>query len=335
MMRVLIVRLGSLGDLVHTLPAVAAIRRAAPGAEIDWLVDAVHVEFLKLVPVLSNIVALDARTASAWLDARARLRARRYDIALDFQGLIKSAALARISGATRVVGFDRAGLREGAAAFFYTEHVTTGDGRHVIDKNLQLATAAGASTTNVEFPLRDVTSAALEAVRSQVPGPVALINCGAAWPNKRWPADRFGRIAAWLREHHGLSSIALWGPGEAALADAVVRASNGAAIAAPTTTLTDLVAFSRAAALMISGDTGPTHIAAAVGTPIVALFGPTTPGRNGPWDADDISLSRYDQCACHYERRCRRDEATWCLGTITEDHVRAAVSDRLARSSKK
>jgi ADP-heptose:LPS heptosyltransferase len=186
----------------------------------------------------------------------------------------------------------------------------------------------------VEFPLRDVPSAALDAVRSQLSGRFALLNCGAAWPNKRWPADRFGRLAAWLREVHGLSSVALWGPGETALADAVAHASSGAAIVAPPTTLTDLVAFSRAADLMISGDTGPTHIAAAVGTPIVALFGPTTPGRNGPWDADDISLSRYEQCDCHYERRCRRDDASWCLGTITEEQVRAAVSDRLDRASR-
>lgn len=334
MPRVLVVRLGSLGDLVHTLPAVAAVRRALPDAQIDWLVDAGHVEFLALVPAISSIVPLDARTASAWLDVRKRLRASKYDIALDFQGLIKSAALARISGAKRVLGFDRRALREPAAGWFYTEQVMTGEGRHVIQKNLTLAAAVGASTTDREFPLREVHSAALDAIRTQAPGRFALLNCGAAWPNKRWPAERFGHVAAWLRDTRGLSSVVLWGPGERLLAEAVVAASDGAAIAAPPTTLTDLVACARAAALMISGDTGPTHIAAAVGTPIVALFGPTTPGRNGPWDADDISLSRYDQCSCHYQRRCRRDDADWCLRAISEDDVRAAAGERLDRASR-
>ena len=117
MKRLLVVRLGCFGDLVHTLPAVAAIRRA-PSAdlEIDWLVDAAHAGFLALVPVITHVVPLGGRTAGAWLDARRALRARRYDVAADFQGLIKSAALARLSGARRVVGFDRASLREPAAA---------------------------------------------------------------------------------------------------------------------------------------------------------------------------------------------------------------------------
>src|SRR5262245_51753628 len=123
MNRALIVRLGSLGDLIHTLPAVAAIRRAHPSLEIDWLVDDVHAELLELVPVISSIVRLPSRTVRAWLQVRGELRARHYDVALDFQGLIKSAALARLSGAKRVIGFDRPSLREGAAAPFYSERV--------------------------------------------------------------------------------------------------------------------------------------------------------------------------------------------------------------------
>src|SRR5215510_1232009 len=118
-MRVLIVRLGSLGDLIHTLPAAAAIRRAMPDAEIDWLVDAPHRELLTLVPVISSIVTLAGRTARDWFVARRTLQARQYDVALDFQGLIKSALLSRFSGAKRVVGFDRASAREGFAATFY------------------------------------------------------------------------------------------------------------------------------------------------------------------------------------------------------------------------
>jgi len=332
MTRILVVRLGSLGDLVHTLPAVAAIRRAHSALEIDWLVDAVHAEFLDLVPVISSVVTLANRTARGWLEVRGRLKAKPYDVALDFQGLIKSAALARLSGARRVIGFDRPSLREGAAAPFYSERVTVGEARHVIDKNLRLADAVGAAPGPLEFPIRPVQSAALEAAQAAVTGPFALINGGAAWPNKRWPPERFGRTAAWLRDRHGLSSIALWGPGEEALAAEIVATSGGAAIAAPATRLADLVAFARASRLMVSGDTGPTHIAAAVGTPIVALFGPTDPKRNGPWDSDDMTLSRYDGCDCHYERRCRRDASGWCLASIAEGELRTAIDARLGRA---
>jgi heptosyltransferase-1 len=327
--RYLIVRLGSLGDLVHTLPAVSALRTAEPDARIDWLVDAVHRELLDLVPILSSVIALERPSARGWLDVRRQLRHRGYDTAADFQGLIKSAVLARLSGARRVVGFDRAELREPAARFFYTERVAVGPPGHVIDKNLRLAARLGAVAGPPSFPLAPVTSAALEALRGRGVDRFVLLNCGAAWPNKRWPADRFGRLATWIQETYSLPSVVLWGPGEEELAAAAVRASNGAALAAPPTSLTDLIGLSRAASLLVSGDTGPTHIACAVGTPIVALFGPTDPVRNGPWGAGDQSLSKYAGCECHYERRCRRTTAGWCLGTITEDEVKAAIGARL------
>ncbi len=329
MTRLLVVRLGSFGDLVHTLPAVAAIRRAHPGLEIDWLVDAAHREFLALVPVITHVVPLADRTARAWLAARRALRQRRYDVAVDFQGLLKSAALARLSGATRVIGFDRRALREGAAALFYTERVAVGEGGHVIDKNLRLAAALGATDTTREFPIAAVESAAARAAQARAAGPYALLNPGAAWPNKRWPPDRLGRVARLLRERHGLASVVVWGPGEDATARDVVAHSDGAAALAPQTTWPDVVALARGARLIVSGDTGPLHLAAAVGVPAVALFGPTNPGRNGPWSEADISISRYDQCRCHYERRCRLDAAGWCLGTITVDDVAEAIARRL------
>jgi heptosyltransferase-1 len=329
---ILIVRLGSLGDLVHTLPAVAAIRRSHPDAQIDWLVEAPHRGFLDLVPILNDIVVLRDRTARAWLEARAALRSRHYDIALDFQGLLKSAALARLSGAARVVGFDRAALRERTATPFYTEQVAVGEGRHVIEKNLRLAAAVGARTDALEFPIVPVSSAAADAVVAADPAPFVLINCGAAWPNKRWPPDRFGRLAGLIRDRHGLRSLVLWGPGEAALAEAIVQASGGAATAAPATDLKDIVALARLARLMISGDTGPTHIAAAVGTPIVAIFGPTNPLRNGPWRTEDVTLARYDRCDCHYERVCRRSDEHWCLTSVTVDEVAGAVAARLEQA---
>ncbi len=337
----LIVRLGSLGDLIHTLPAVAALRRVYPDARIDWLVEAPHRDLLDLVPILSSVIVMQGRSLGGWFQTSRALKARGYDVALDFQGLIKSAALARLSGAKSVVGFDRRALREPLARLFYTNSPIVGEGRHVIDKNLALVSAlletrealqtSPAKRAAIDFPMREINSAALELVRQQGVGAFALVNPGAAWPNKRWPADRFGAIAKTLRDTHGLTPLVLWGPDERALAQSVVDASGGAAVIAPETQLPDLVALSRAASFMISGDTGPLHIACAAGVPTVSLFGPTDAKRNGPWDARDVVLTRYDRCVCHYKRQCQRP-SDWCLADISVDQVREAVRARLADS---
>jgi heptosyltransferase-1 len=327
--RILIVRLGSLGDLVHTLPAASALRRANPAAEIDWLVDQPHRDFLELVPVISSLVVLERRGAGGWLAAMKTMRARAYDLAIDFQGLVKSAALARLSGARKVAGFSRAALRERLAASFYTDHVEVPEGSHVVRKNLAMAAALGAATDALEFPIGEVSSQAVASFVAADARPFALINPGAAWPNKRWPPDRLGAVAAHLLDRHKLPSVVLWGPGERDAADQVVGASAGAARLAPPTGLKDLIAIARHARLIVSGDTGPLHIASAVGVPAIALFGPTDPLRNGPWDSRDISISRYDSCDCHYQRRCRRGSAGWCLGKVTVDQVRQAIDRRL------
>jgi lipopolysaccharide heptosyltransferase I len=332
-MNVLIVRLGALGDIVHAIPAAAALRAALPDARIDWLVEAKHRAILDLVTVLDRVIALEGRSVRGWADVVRRERQVRYDVAFDFQGLMKSAVLARASGAARVAGFSIWHLREKGARPFYseTDDVAADDGGHVIQKNLHLLHVVGVETLRVEFPLADVPSGALDGVRREIgPGPFALINPGAAWPNKRWPAARFGEVAAFLREVRGLPSVVLWGPGELPLAQAVVAASSGAARAAPPTEVPDLVALARQAVLMVSGDTGPLHIAAAVGTPVVALFGPTSPQRNGPWAAADVTVSRFDGCGCPYERKCH--EASWCLDSIGVAEVTAAIQQRLGRA---
>jgi lipopolysaccharide heptosyltransferase I len=325
---ILIVRLGALGDVVHTIPAAAALRAAFPEARIDWVVEAKHRAILDLVTVIDRIVPIDGRSLGGWIDAIRRVRTQPYDIALDFQGLMKSAVFARASGAPRVAGFSIWHLREKGARPFYSETDAAADEPHVIEKNLHLLRVLGIETSAIAFPLAQVQSPALDAVRQSAGERFALINPGAAWPNKRWAAGRFGEIAAFLRDVRGLPSVVLWGPGEQALAHAVVEASAGAAAAAPATEIADLVELSRAAALIVSGDTGPLHIAAAVGTPAVGLYGPTDPRRNGPWDARDVMVSRFDACACHYERRCRIDD--WCLNRTTVAEVSAAIQQRLA-----
>jgi len=330
-MNVLIVRLGALGDIVHTIPAAAALRAAYPDARIDWLVDGRHRELLTLVPVIDRIVSLEKSSLGGWLEVARQLRPARYDVALDFQGLLKSAVLARASGAQRVIGFSIWHLREKTATPFYSDAIdTTSNGAmsaHVIRKNLRLLTAVGVEDERIAFPLSAVHSDAADTVRGHAAGsPIALLNPGAAWPNKRWLPARFGEVAAFLHEVKGYVPFVLWGPGEEALASAVVEASAGSARLAPPTRLADLVELCRAASLMVSGDTGPLHIAAAVGTPIVSLFGPTDPERNGPWAADDANVSRFASCSCHYLRRCHR--ADWCLASITTAEVTAAIQVR-------
>jgi lipopolysaccharide heptosyltransferase I len=330
-MNILMVRLGALGDVVHAIPAAAALRAAFPDARLHWLVEAKHRAILDLVTVLDAVVTVDARTVGGWIEAIKRLRQTRYDIALDFQGLMKSAVFARASGAPRVAGFSIWHLREKTARPLYSETGQPPDDEdeHVIRKNLRLLRVLGVDTTAIEFPLAHSASPAADAVARDLDGQrFALINPGAAWPNKRWPAQRFGEIAAYLREVRGLPSVVLWGPGEQALAAAVAAASNGAAQAAPPTEIADLVELSRRAAVIVSGDTGPLHIAAAVRTPVVAIYGPTNPHRNGPWSAADVSVSRFESCGCHYERKCH--EAAWCLDGVGVAEVTAAIQQRLS-----
>ena len=335
-MKLLLVRLGALGDIVHALPVAAALRERYPDAQIDWLVDARHAAILGFVPVVSGRAVVDFRRTADVLHEVGRLRRERYDVAIDLQGLVKSAAFAWLSGAARVIGFDRRHLRERAASIFYSEHVNSGDVAHVIDKNLSVLDVFGIGERRRRFPIAVPASSALEPVAGRVAHDgrrgFALVNPGAAWPNKRWPPGRFGAAAAWIAEAHGLLPVVLWGPGEQDLAIRVVDASMGAAMLAPRTGIGDLLALSRGARLMLSGDTGPLHLAAAVGTPIVALFGPTDPARNGPWDDADISLSRYGECVCHYQRRCRRSRA--CIEDISVEDARGAIDQRLAAAER-
>ena len=333
--RVLIVKLGALGDIVHAIPVAAALRRAYPAVRIDWLVAAKHREILDLVPVIDRRLVVD----SSILGALRELRRGRYDVALDLQGLVKSAVFARSSGASRVVGFASRYLREPLARLFYTEvHDPGGVGMydpgetHVVWTNLGLLGPLGIRVAAPEFPIDHVESDVAKDVAARTGGRYAILNPGAAWPTKRWPPSRLGAVASALRARHGLTSVALWGPGEEALAREVVASSAGAAILLPRTSIADLVALSRGAALFVSGDTGPAHVAAAVGTPIVGIYGPTRPSRNGPWSPDDVTVSRDAVCQCHHLRRCRLE--TMCLAEIGTDEVLKAVERRLAGAQR-
>ena len=333
---ILIVRLGSLGDIIHAIPAAAAIRRALPEAAIDWLVDVRHRDVLDLVPLIHRRIAVNTSSVGSLTSAVSEIRRARYDAALDLQGLLKSAVLARLSGAPRVIGFPADLLRERAARVFYTE--TSGDAApHVIDKNLSMLKAIGIRMPDVEFSLDDRNPAIVSDAQTRLGissgERFAIINPGAAWPNKRWPPVYFAEVARGLAARHGLRSLVLWGPGEEQLAQNVATAADGVAAVSPRTTVADLVSLTKAAALMVSGDTGPMHIAAACGTPVVGIFGPTDAQRNGPWAEDDLVASRYRACECHYQRQCRI--AGWCLLDISPREVLDLADRRLDIEKRK
>ena len=338
-MQILIVRLGALGDIVHAIPVAVALRRAYPDARIDWIVSAKHREILDLVPVLDHRIVVDQhRGAVDGLSlpaAIALLRRTQYDVAIDLQGLLKSAVIARLSGARRVIGFARRHARESAASLFYSERSDPGgpgaldptDTRHVVTINLGMLTMLGIAPGEPVFGLVAPRSASVAEAVAATGESFALLNTGAAWPNKRWPAPRLAGLASQLRARRGLRSLVLWGPGERALAEEVVAKADGAALLAPQTTIADIAALAAAAAVMVSGDTGPTHIASAMGTPLVGIYGPTRPERNGPLGTDDVSVSRTSICQCHHLRQCKRERM--CLLDIDVAEVLDAVERRL------
>ena len=318
-----------MGDVIHAIPTAAALRARFPESRIDWLVDPRYVVLLEMVSGIDSRIAVNTRRLGQTIATLKDLRAVGYTAVLDLQGLLKSAVLARAAGAERTIGFTTRHLRERTAAPFYTHRVDPRDATHVIFKNLALLEPLGSRDARAAFPLEIPQSAVAEAITTRFAGaPYALINPGAAWPNKRWPADRFGALAASIRDRSRLRSLVLWGPGEESLADGVVSTSDGAAERAPATSITDLFAIARGARVLISGDTGPLHIGGAVGTPLVALFGPTFAARNGPWSAADIVLARTEACSCLYRRRCRR--AAPCINDIQLPEVVAAVERRLS-----
>ena len=344
-MRILVVRLSSLGDLVHTLPAVAAVRRRFPDAEIDWLVDERFQEFVDLVPVVDNRFTLTRSGAGAlrsmWRATRA-LRRRQYDVAIDTQGLVKSALAAWLARPRRVLGFEPSHLREPAARWLYTQSVSVAGVAHVVEKNLALVRPLVGEPGTWEFPIATRPSDALTRTRTSLGlgenDDYVLLNPGTAWPSKCWEAVRYGALAKRLWVDHRLRSAVSWGPEEAALADAVAGASDGAATPTPATGIADLVALSRAAAAVVAGDTGPLHLAAAVGTPVVGIYGPSDPARNGPWSDLDQVVSAAGSCQCRLDRQPRSSpgvvvrrcsQSRRCLDEIEMEDVLASVRRRL------
>ena len=348
-MKILFVKLSSIGDVVHALPALAAVRRALPRAEIAWVVERRSAEILRDNPLVNTLIEVDTKGLRRWpvsgetLPATRRqlrrLRASPFDLAIDFQGLLKSALIARLSGAPRRVGFARAYLREPASRFLLTKTVDIPARSHVIRKNLALASGAlgvqlPTDADSFEFPVAVSREHEAEAdALIQIAGQrFAILNPGGGWPTKLWDASRFGALADSLLQNFGLRSVVTHGPGEFELAERVATSSRTGAAHVAMPTLKGFFALARRASVYVGGDTGPTHLAVAAGAPVVGLFGPTEWWRNGSPRAEDVCVERTDidcRTDCH-----RRACSQWVCMDIEVGRVAEAVGERLRRASE-
>jgi heptosyltransferase-1 len=330
--RILIARFSAMGDIIHSLPAVAAIRHAFPSAHIGWIVEQRWQELLaarsavesdsrsEARPLVDRIHTIDTRSwrsavfsPRTWREIRniiGDLRRQRYQIVIDLQAALRSALLGRMSGAGIRMGFAKP--RETIALLFYN-NIVHANAEHVVDQGMEIArTVTDRGDAPVEFPLpRDSESEAwcdAELARLGVAS-FAIMSPGAGWGAKCWPPKRYGEVAKLLGQE-GIPTLINFSSGEEALARAVEAESRGAARPL-SCSVGQLVALSRRARLVIGGDTGPVHLAAALGVSVVAIYGPTNPQRNGPYaphgSTERIAVLRCAESQTSHARRPRPD----------------------------
>jgi heptosyltransferase-1 len=345
--RLLVVRLGAMGDILHALPAVTALRRAHPSWVIGWVVEPNWrhllttangtpaepltasqplVDQLHLAPVKSWAKSpLSAQTAREIKDLRLSLKSAEYDAVLELQGAVRSAILGSWTGACRRVG--ERSPREWVAKWLFTERVTT-TGKHVIEQDVELASAVAGDALEPVQPLLPLDPHA-EAWCDELFAPfgnepVALLIPGAGWGSKRWPADRYAAVASSLTAR-GFRVLVNSAPGEENLSEAIKAQSNHDAVPVHCS-LPQLIAINRRVALAVGGDTGPIHLACALGRPVVGIYGPTDPARNGPFG------TRFRVLRSPFSQRnhARLDEPEAGLLTISPEAVLEAVDEVLA-----
>jgi heptosyltransferase I len=285
--RFLVVRLGSLGDIVHTFPAVAALRESFPTSEIIWLTHARYKLLVQSSGLASKIWTTETRSMSSLRQTIGDIRAASFDTAIDYQGLWKSASLPFLAGVKRRIGFSAKSVREFGVPLLYTDRVYA-TSSHVADQNGELSKRAGAKNAVANFslaspPLQHEQLA--QYFRNEVPEHYVVLSPGGGWCSKCWPPERFGTLCKKMFESLSLRCLINYGPGEEELASKTRAASGNADPALFNGELASLMSFLRGAACVVGGDTGPLHLAVALGTPVVALFGPTDPARNGPYRA--------------------------------------------------
>lgn len=302
--RLLVVRLGAMGDILHALPAVTALRLAHPHWTIDWVIeprwrpllasdDAPDsgrprnaaqplVDSFYLAPIKQwGRSPLSPKTIGEIAALRRQIRAAGYNAVLDLQGAIRSALIGRFAHSPRLIG--EAVPRERAARWFFSERIEA-NGTHVIEQDLQVAAAVAGDELPFAEPMLPLSAAADAWCDGLLGGGGAhavLINPGAGWGAKCWPVERYAAVAAGLLQR-GFRVVVNAGPGEEMLAEFIARETRGQALPL-TCSLDQLISLTRRVQLAIAGDTGPLHLACALGCPVVGIFGPTDPSRNGPF----------------------------------------------------
>ena len=341
-MHILIVRLSAIGDIIHTLPALAEIKRNLPEASISWVAEERSAEILRGNPLIDDLIEIDTRSLKGGkviekilldVSRQARdVRRNKYDVTIDFQGLIKSAIVSKVSGATLRFGFDRRSMREPAGRIFYTGTVKVPQDIHVIRRNIYLAAGAlgfAYDDKTLDFPVATDEGHRAEAssIVSQTNGKFALLNPAGGWVTKLWHAEKFGALADRVANELGLSPVIVTGPNEAELADRVRQSSTSSSTVFAEPSLKGFYELARRAAVYFGGDTGPTHLAIAAGAPVVGIFGPTEWWRNGSLAAGDICVEREGlpcRVDCH-----RRSCNEWICMDISVDTVFAALKKRI------
>jgi heptosyltransferase I len=346
--RLLVVRLGAMGDILHALPAVTALRQTHPSWQIGWVVEPRWRALLAApgatergpaMPVVDRLhfaptrdwrdKPLSANTLRGIQSLRRELHSAGYDAVIDLQGAIRSAVVGRMAGHRRVIG--EAAPREQVASWLFTERVAT-HGAHVIEQDFELAAQIAGDELEPGPPQLPVDPAAEawcdDLLRSSGERSVALINPGAGWGAKRWPVERYAAVARGLMAR-GLRVLVNAGPGEEPMADVIVKEASGGAIPLAMS-LDNLIALTRRVALCVAGDTGPLHLACALGRPVVGVYGPTDPSRNGPYGTRFRVLRSPESRRDH----TRRPEPEAGLLTITPEEVLKAAEELLEESSR-
>jgi lipopolysaccharide heptosyltransferase I len=325
--RFVVIRLGSLGDIVHTFPAVAGLRETFPTAHIVWLTHPRWMELVASSGLASEIWPIDSRDLASVLEVIRKLRAGRWDAAIDYQGLWKAAFLPFFGGVPRRIGFSSATIREFGVPVLYTDKVACRT-THIADQNGELSLRAGANRPvgRAVLKVADQDAARVRADLSKEGiGQYLVLSPGGGWRSKCWPTERFGALCKKIRTELSIPCVINYGPGEEALASQVQAASGEANPVSYDGELGPLSALLRNARCIVGGDTGPLHLAVALGTPAVALFGPTDPARNGPYPSGEIVL-RSPNAVTTYGRIGATDPSLLDLSVET---VFAAVKRRL------
>ncbi|PKN17940.1 MAG: lipopolysaccharide heptosyltransferase I [Deltaproteobacteria bacterium HGW-Deltaproteobacteria-6] len=339
-MNILIVKLSAIGDVIHTLPSLTALRRLFPDAHITWAVEEAASDLVIHHPCLDEVLISRRKSwikdikagkfPSTWREIRSfvkQLRQRQYDIVIDFHGLLKSSVIVFLSRGKRKLGYDS---WQELSGLFLNEKIPEDMNKHAVDRYLDFARYLGAKTDQVEFtlPLTDKTKSdaerLLNACRLKAKQYIA-VNPIAFWETKLWNNEKFARLADLIQEKLKLD-VVFTGSNQADAADILSRMTKGGINLGGQTSLLTLAEIYKNACAVITTDSGPMHLAAAVGTPVIALFGPTDPARTGPYGAGHSVVRSGLSCSPCLLKKC---STTQCMKDITEEQVLNALIIKL------